>query len=130
MAQLDTLNFYIQNDSALSGVPDTSKNTALSIANTRLSQDAFGTKYNDAVALLAAHILAMTSSVRGGGVGGSITAKKEGDLSVNFGSSSAFTSRMDSTNYGQMLQQLKRECIFTPNVNSISGIVSGNFGNG
>jgi hypothetical protein len=129
-SQLDLLNFYIENDGTLSGTSEGSKDIALSIANGRLSSDAFGAKYNNAVALLAAHILSMSSGARSGGVGGAITSKKEGDLSINFGSNPAFTSRLDSTSYGQDLEQLKRECIFAPNINAIPGIQTGNFGNG
>jgi hypothetical protein len=129
-SQSDLLNFYIENDGSISGTSEASKDIALSIANGRLSQTVFGAKYNNAVALLAAHILSMNSGIRSGGTGGAISTKKEGDLSISFGSNAAFDSRLDSTSYGQQLEQLKKECVFAPSINAIPGLVTGNFGNG
>lgn len=56
----------------------------------------------------------MTLAFRGGGVGGPITSQKEGQLGISFGVVGEADPLLSSTSYGQMLQDLRRGCIFPP----------------
>jgi hypothetical protein len=89
-----------------------------------VSQSAYGTKYQHALALVVLHWLTLdaqqggNSSVSGGGAGGGIKSEKEGDLARTFGSSSSSASTDDSywasTVFGQELVSLRSHCIFAP----------------
>ena len=50
-----------------------------------LSSCFFGSSYEKAVALLAAHTMTLAlDPIRAGGVGGAVTSKREGQLSISF----------------------------------------------
>lgn len=93
------------------------KEPILELAETRVSQSAFKSQRNYAVALLAAHML--TVSIAAGrasdglsGIG--VASKTEGSLSVSFadaGLSGGQMGDLKSTGYGRQFEQLKRECI-------------------
>lgn len=72
-----------------------------------------------AVALLAAHYMALANMGTGaGGVGvsGSATTVREGDLSVTFatGAQIGVTGGLGATRFGVELDRLRRECVITP----------------
>lgn len=103
-----------------------SKEVYIDMAEQATNPGFWGVKYNQAVALLAAHIWYLScpedeasSEGSGGaniGVTGSITSKREGDLAVSYGgvSASADTSAADSdlmqSRYGVMLIRLRKGC--------------------
>jgi len=60
----------------------------------------------------------MTLAFRGGGTGGPITSKSEGQLSIGFGMHADADPLLSSTSYGQMLEDLRRGCIFSPRTSS------------
>ncbi|MBE0434617.1 MAG: DUF4054 domain-containing protein [Methylomicrobium sp.] len=65
------------------------------------------------VAYLAAHILALSNiGETTGGVGGSISAMSEGQLSLSFGNGA--NGGLLSTSYGVEYDRLIRGCIFAP----------------
>lgn len=69
----------------------------------------FGSARNHAVALLAAH--GMTLATREG-MGGGVSSKKEGGLSVSFGRINPMgKSPLDTTSYGAELGRLRRSYI-------------------
>ena len=91
-----------------------SRATFLDMAESRTSSTFFGGNRTQAVALRAAHMLALTpsgSAERIGGAGGPISSKSEGQLSVSFGSrssSSSTDSDLEQTSFGLQLLGLQR----------------------
>ena len=91
-----------------------SRATFLDMAESRTSSAFYGGNRSQAVALRAAHMLALTSSgsaERIGGAGGPISSKSEGQLSVAFGSrssSSSSDSDLEQTSFGVQLLGLQR----------------------
>jgi hypothetical protein len=89
-----------------------------------VSQSAYGTKYQHALALVVLHWLTLdalqggSSSSSGSGIGGGIKSEKEGDLARTFGSPSSSANTDDgywmSTVFGQELVSLRSRCVFTP----------------
>lgn len=85
----------------------------ISLVELRTSSDAFGVKYNYAVALRAAHILTlrdMNSISSGGILAGNVTSMSEGNTSISFGGSSSNSDNSDLnlTRYGMELLGLIR----------------------
>ena len=73
---------------------------------------AYGDNRDQAVALLAAHMMTMRGR---NGVGGVVTSEKEGDLSRTYAqTSSANPAPLSATSYGQQLLELRNGCIFGP----------------
>jgi hypothetical protein len=108
-------------------VTDENKAVYIEMATERTNKCFYGEKYNQAVALLAAHIaflLTAASSSMGAGSGseeagstGTITSKREGDLSVTYGAGAVSASAADvtdaelsQTRYGLMLLALRKGC--------------------
>lgn len=105
---------------------DESCSVFVDMAKERTQKDFYGLKYNQAVALLAAHIWFLlgssSASLPGGGNGsggstGTINSKREGDLAVGFGSGAVSGSSVgvgDSdlaqTRWGLMLLALRKGC--------------------
>lgn len=92
---------------------DAVKDQAISFAGQRISAEAFGRLYQQAIAYLAAHILA---SARGdaaeAGVGGTVTMVRTGDLQIQGESLSGFEgadASLGSTPYGQQYLELKNK---------------------
>ena len=72
---------------------------------------------NQAVALQAAHLmtLAYDPSYAGGASGGAVTSKREGDLSLSYGSvqSASDDADLSQTTYGrQLLELVRRSFVF------------------
>lgn len=95
---------------------DSDLTNTITLSTIRTSEDAFGDKYNYAIALRVAHILTLrdmnkdgVSSVLGG-ASGSISNKREGDLSVSFSgmatASLKSSTDLSLTRYGIELQGL------------------------
>lgn len=108
-------------------VTDENKAVYIEMATERTNKCFYGEKYNQAVALLAAHIaflLTAASGSMGAGSGsgeagstGTITSKREGDLSVTYGAGAVSASAADvtdaelsQTRYGLMLLALRKGC--------------------
>lgn len=90
-------------------VSDTDKDVHLNLAELRTS-DCFGTSIKPlAVALRAAHTLTLSSNANSfGGSSGSITSKREGDLSVSFSNNASvgISGDLGQTSYGVQLENL------------------------
>lgn len=96
----------------------------INMAEQRTNRQFYGLKANQAVALLAAHIWFLLGSGNGGagsgnaegGVTGSITSKREGDLAIGYGSgatsgsSSPSDAELSLTRWGLMLLNLRKGC--------------------
>lgn len=82
--------------------------THLNLATNRTSSSCFGKNYNYAIALRAAHSLTLSErALTSGGASGSITGKKEGDLSISFGSTRGNNNGdLSQTSYGMELKGL------------------------
>ena len=106
---------------------DADKDVFVEMAVERTNKCFYGIKYNQAVALLAAHIaflLNPTAGSMGAGSGsseagatGTITSKREGDLAVEYGSGAVTVGNGDvtdaelaQTRYGLMLLALRKGC--------------------
>lgn len=106
---------------------DPSVSVYIQMAEERTNSAFYGHKTNQAIALLAAHIAFLFTAVPNshgagsgsseGGSTGSITSKREGDLSVSYGSgavSSAAVGVSDvdlaQTRFGLMLLALRKGC--------------------
>lgn len=91
---------------------DPDKDFYLELADGRTSACAYGGNRNLAVALRAAHMieLAKGSNHAGSGGSGPVTSKKEGKLSISYGSGSSSGSDSDLrlTKYGEQLAGLAR----------------------
>ncbi len=67
----------------------------------------FGTKYNRAVALRAAHMWKLDETRQAGGDAGQVVSKKEGDLSISYSQSNTKNGDdLSLTYYGMQLQSL------------------------
>lgn len=108
---------------------DASASIYITMAKERTNAKFYGHKYNQAVALLAAHIAFLFTPQAGAmgpgsgnaeaGTTGTIVSKKEGDLSISYGSSgtsgiSASTNASDAelaqTRFGLQLLALRKGC--------------------
>lgn len=89
-----------------------------------VSQSAYGTKYQHALALVVLHWITLdalgggSSSSSGSGIGGGIKMEKEGQLARQYGSTPSGASTDDaywmSTIFGQELLSLRSRCVLTP----------------
>ena len=106
---------------------DPSLDVFIEMAKERTDRAFYGVKYNHAVALMAAHIafllgsgtLGAGSGNAEGGSTGSITSKREGDLSVSYGAGAGAVSasagnlgdaELSQTRWGLMLISLRKGC--------------------
>lgn len=103
---------------------DASKDVFVEMAKERVDKAFYGLKYNQAVALMTAHIaFLLGAGTLGAGSGsaesgstGSVTSKREGDLSVSYGSGAVSTSGnvgdadLAQTRFGLMLIALRKGC--------------------
>jgi hypothetical protein len=85
----------------------------ISYAETRLSSEVYGDKYNDAVALLTMHFYAKQNS---GDAPGAVSSETEGRLSRSFDTSKGSNHNSDwaTTKWGQELIDLTLSCNFMP----------------
>lgn len=110
---------------AMAADPDSSA-VFIDMAKERTDREFYGHKYNQAVALLAAHIwyllgpgsaTAPGSGNASGGSTGAINSKREGDLAVGYGSGavsfqgpSLGDADLSQTRWGLMLIALRKGC--------------------
>jgi hypothetical protein len=90
---------------------DASNRTAIiALAEQQVNRCWFKGKEDYAVALMAAHLLALFNSVyRRDGTAGAITSKREGDLAISFASDiNKNGNDLDATSYGQQFQRLTK----------------------
>ncbi len=93
------------------------RDTFLSLATQNVNSCLFGDKADQATAYLAAHYIALSASgLRSGGEAGPIASKKEGDLSINFGSVNVASGEesLSLTHFGLTFLQLSRSV--NPNI--------------
>ena len=79
----------------------------IDLVTSQVSSSCFGDDYKLAIAYLAAHTLALANRV--GGESGSVTMKKEGELSFNFSGNNG--DLMQLTSYGQQFLALQKKHI-------------------
>lgn len=98
-------------------------NTFITLAENQISQNIFNVDYDLAVAYLAAHMLALSSrntignDSGGDGLAGNITAKKEGDLSLNYALPAALSTKdgaLATTSYGIEFMRLRDMHVICP----------------
>ena len=102
-------------------VDDEKANSMIELQGVRISQKAFGDKYNLAVAYLTAHAFKVDEMLKGGGassgglVSGAVVSEKEGSISVGY--ASPLLSRYNDgslyskTAYGLLFLELRSQCI-------------------
>jgi len=113
---------------------DTRLDDLIVLAADFVSQSAYGTKYQHALALVVLHWLTLdaqqggNSTSSGGGIGGGIKSEKEGDLARTYGGASSGSNNDDSywmgTIFGQELLSLRSRCVLTPHSRVSLGGVS------
>lgn len=81
---------------------------AIAIAEMQIADGLCGDKRPLLVAYLAAHILTIGKR---GGAAGAVTGLKEGQLSINYGSTGIMGS-LGQTGYGAEYDRLSRACVF------------------
>jgi len=85
----------------------------ITLATQDISSSVFGSKTNDAIALLVLHWLALETR-SGGFAPGAIKSEKEGDLSRSYGIGSSKTlDDLDSTSWGLQLKRLRNALIIS-----------------
>lgn len=105
---------------------DAGRDVFIDMAKERTQRDFYGHKYNQAVALMAAHIWYLLgagsannpgSGNASGGSTGSIVSKHEGDLSVGYGTGAVAATSVKvgdtdlaQTRWGLMLLALRKGC--------------------
>lgn len=102
-------------------VDDKIVNSMIELQRVRISQKAFGDKYDLAVAYLTAHAFKLDEMLKGGGassgglVSGAITSEKEGGISVGYTSPTLSRyndgSMYSKTAYGLLFLELRSQCI-------------------
>lgn len=101
---------------------DSNRSTHLQLATKRTNSTCFGENYNYAVALRAAHTLTLYQRAQStGGAAGSVTDKREGDLSISF--SAGGDSDLDLTSYGKELKGLIKGNIVATDVCGLKNII-------
>ena len=101
----------------------------ISLAELRTNETCYGNKYNYAVALRAAHTLTLSDiqNSSGSGSAGAITSKKEGDLSISFGSTGgSIDSYLGLTSYGKDLIDLREGSILPFQITGLTVDCAGN----
>ena len=107
--------------SEFNDMDDEKVNSMVELQGVRISQKAFGDKYNLAVAYLTAHAFKLDEMLKGGGassgglVSGAITTEKEGSISVGYASPTLSRyndgSLYSKTAYGLLFLELRSQCI-------------------
>ena len=82
----------------------------IKFASIFVCRDDYGDAYNAALAMMTAHMMALPGGVNGGysTSSGKVTAMKEGDLSISYGSLSSDDSWLGQTTYGGLLSILRK----------------------
>lgn len=107
--------------SEFSDVDDEKVSSMIELQGVRISQKAFGDKYNLAVAYLTAHAFKLDEMLKGGGtssgglVSGAVTSEKEGSISVGYASPTLSRyndgSLYSKTAYGLLFLEIRSQCI-------------------
>ena len=102
-------------------VDDEIVNSMIELQGVRISQKAFGDKYDLSVAYLTAHAFKLDEMLKGGGassgglVSGAINSEKEGSISVGYTSPTLSRyndgSMYSKTAYGLLFLELRSQCI-------------------
>ena len=107
--------------SEFSDVDDEKVNSMIGLQGVRISQKAFGDKYDLAVAYLTAHAFKLDEMLKGGGASsggltsGTVVSEKEGSISVGYAppplSRYNDGSLYSKTAYGLLFLELRSQCI-------------------
>ena len=107
--------------SEFNDMDDEKVNSMVELQGVRISQKAFGDKYDLAVAYLTAHAFKLDEMLKGGGassgglVSGAVTSEKEGSISVGYASPTLSRyndgSLYAKTAYGLLFLELRSQCI-------------------
>ena len=102
-------------------VSDKDVTAMIELQGVRISQKAFGDKYNLAVAYLTAHAFKLDEMLKGGGASsggltsGTVVSEKEGSISVGYASPTLSRyndgSLYAKTAYGLLFIELRSQCI-------------------
>jgi hypothetical protein len=108
---LTSAQYVVLRKPSLSG--DSRLTDMIDLAETKLSEDVYGTQYAYAVALLTLHLYEMGTR---DGAAGDITSETEGALSRSYGQSALSSSDnwWSATGWGQELINLTRSLIVFP----------------
>jgi len=105
---------------------DPDKASFLVLAQGQTSSCAYGSKYNQAVALRAAHMMTLRDRAlgSGNGDGGSVASKKEGDIAISYNTTTnSKNDDLSQTSYGRQLLGLSKGV--TPFMGVTGGLDSG-----
>ena len=115
------LNTFRLVSGEFSDVDDKKVNSMIELQGVRISQKAFGDKYNLAVAYLTAHAFKLDEMLKGGGASsggltsGTVVSEKEGSISVGYASPTLSRyndgSLYSKTAYGLLFLELRSQCI-------------------
>ena len=107
--------------SEFNDVDDEKVNSMIELQGVRVSQKAFGDKYDLAIAYLTAHAFKLDEMLKGGSassgglVSGAITSEKEGSISVGYAPPTLSRyndgSLYSKTAYGLLFLELRSQCI-------------------
>ena len=107
--------------SEFDNVDDEKVSSMIELQGVRISQKAFGDKYDLAVAYLTAHAFKLDEMLKGGGVSsggltsGMVVSEKEGSISVGYASPTLSRyndgSLYSKTAYGLLFLELRSQCI-------------------
>ena len=107
--------------SEFNDVDDKRVNSMIELQGVRISQKAFGDKYDLTVAYLTAHAFKLDEMLKGGGassgglISGAITSEKEGSISVWYAPPQLSRyndgSLYSKTAYGLLFLELRSQCI-------------------
>ena len=102
-------------------VDDENVNSMIELQGVRISQKAFGDKYDLAVAYLTAHAFKLNEMLKGGGASsggltsGTVVLEKEGSISVGYAPPTLSRyndgSLYSKTAYGLLFLELRSQCI-------------------
>lgn len=102
-------------------VSDKDVTAMIELQGVRISQKAFGDKYDLSVAYLTAHAFKLDEMLKGGGASsggltsGTVTSEKEGSISVGYASPTLSRyndgSLYSKTAYGLLFLELRSQCI-------------------
>ena len=107
--------------SEFNDVDDEKVNSMIELQGVRISQKAFGDKYDLAVAYLTAHAFKLDEMLKGGGASsgrltsGTVVSEKEGSISVGYTPPTLSRyndgSLYSKTAYGLLFLELRSQCI-------------------
>jgi hypothetical protein len=83
----------------------------IGFAESMVNSNVWGSKTDQGVAVLTAHLLTMSNR---GGNGGAVVSEKVGDLSVNYSAPKNGDDDLESTAYGKWFLRLRRSLPITP----------------